>query len=317
MVAIHGFGIDRVARAVEQATPRWPVLRLENLDTDLPLPPEAIPVTAAALGTRQGQLLAAVHRRRRPARRHQRPAGAAVRPPVRPAGRDRRHQWRHRGRARLPARHDRPGRRGDPHRSDLRRAGQPGAARRRGAEFRARTSSSTASGAWTSTALRAKAPTARAMLLMSPSMPSGAVLTDAEWRAVCDLCVEHDLLLIYDAAMERLLFDGREPLHPVALPGHGRAHPDRGVAVQGVPDDRVAGRLGGRAGGARRERRLGARLQHHDAGRHRPGRRHRGPARRPRPRRASARPNCSAAATPCSPRPPGWPRCARPAGGRC
>src|SRR5882672_1417792 len=51
MAAIHGFGIDRVARSAEQVTGRWPMLRLENLDTDLPLPPEAIPVTAAALHT--------------------------------------------------------------------------------------------------------------------------------------------------------------------------------------------------------------------------------------------------------------------------
>src|SRR4029450_9168091 len=44
-------------------------------------------------------------------------------------------------------------------------------------------------------ALRATAPGARAIIMMSPSMPSGAVLTETEWRAVCDVCVEHDLLL--------------------------------------------------------------------------------------------------------------------------
>src|SRR5262245_22401764 len=51
MAEIGGFGIDRVARSAEQVTGRWPVLRLENLDTDLPLPPEAIAATAAALAT--------------------------------------------------------------------------------------------------------------------------------------------------------------------------------------------------------------------------------------------------------------------------
>lgn len=57
------------------------------------------------------------------------------------------------------------------------------------------------------------------MLLMSPSMPSGAVLDADDWRAVADLCVTHDLTLILDAAMERLLFDGREAIHPAGLPG--------------------------------------------------------------------------------------------------
>src|SRR5688500_9278187 len=51
MTGVHGFGIDRVAREVPRATGRWPVLRLENLDTDMPLPPEAVRVTAQALTT--------------------------------------------------------------------------------------------------------------------------------------------------------------------------------------------------------------------------------------------------------------------------
>jgi len=51
---VRGFGIDRVAAAADEparATPRWPVLRMENLDTDLPLPPEAVRVTREALET--------------------------------------------------------------------------------------------------------------------------------------------------------------------------------------------------------------------------------------------------------------------------
>src|SRR5918911_2113742 len=52
--SIHGFGIDRVAAAADapaRANPKWPVLRLENLDTDLPLPPEAGGVTRETLET--------------------------------------------------------------------------------------------------------------------------------------------------------------------------------------------------------------------------------------------------------------------------
>jgi len=59
----------------------------------------------------------------------------------------------------------------------------------------------------------------RAMLLMSPSMPSGAVLDDADWQLVAELSVAHDLTLILDAAMERLLFDDRAVMHPAGRPG--------------------------------------------------------------------------------------------------
>ncbi len=62
-------------------------------------------------------------------------------------------------------------------------------------------------------------PGMRAMLLMNPSLPTGAVLTAAEWAVVAELCCTHDLLLLYDAAMERILFDGRAVIHPASLPG--------------------------------------------------------------------------------------------------
>lgn len=69
-------------------------------------------------------------------------------------------------------------------------------------------------------ALRATVgPRTRAMLLMSPSMPSGGVLDAEDWALVADLCTRHDLLLILDSAMERLLFDERQVVHPAGLPG--------------------------------------------------------------------------------------------------
>jgi aspartate/methionine/tyrosine aminotransferase len=66
---------------------------------------------------------------------------------------------------------------------------------------------------------RAVTPRTRALLLMSPSMPSGAVLDAAEWAVVARLCAERSLWLIYNAAMERILFDGRQFVHPAALDG--------------------------------------------------------------------------------------------------
>ena len=62
-------------------------------------------------------------------------------------------------------------------------------------------------------------PKTRAMLLMSPSMPSGGVFDEGDWSLVAELCIEHDLLLILDSAMERLLFDGRRVIHPAGLSG--------------------------------------------------------------------------------------------------
>ncbi|MFQ5568109.1 MAG: pyridoxal phosphate-dependent aminotransferase [Rhodothermales bacterium] len=59
----------------------------------------------------------------------------------------------------------------------------------------------------------------RVVFLMNPSMPSGAVLTQVEWDVVAALCREYDLWLLYNAAMERILFDGHPLIHPAALPG--------------------------------------------------------------------------------------------------
>jgi N-succinyldiaminopimelate aminotransferase len=59
----------------------------------------------------------------------------------------------------------------------------------------------------------------RAMFIMNPSMPSGAVLNQEEWTIIANICEQHSLWFIYNAAMERILFDGRRLIHPVTLPG--------------------------------------------------------------------------------------------------
>jgi N-succinyldiaminopimelate aminotransferase len=58
----------------------------------------------------------------------------------------------------------------------------------------------------------------RALLLMSPSMPTGAYLTRDDWEFVGDLADRHGLWVIYDAAMERILYDGRPVVHPASVP---------------------------------------------------------------------------------------------------
>ena len=195
MAGVIGFGIDRVAREADHAGGRWPVLRLENLDTDLPLPPEAVPATAAALATAKAN------------------------------------SW-------LPFTGD----------DDLRAAVSGLLADRCGHPYDPETEIVITSGG-TEAALDcllatvdpgdeviltdpsyaglvnrvrlagAVSPRTTAVLLMSPSMPSGAVLDDGDWREIARLCREHDLLLIYDGAMEMILFDQRQLLHPVREPG--------------------------------------------------------------------------------------------------
>jgi len=59
----------------------------------------------------------------------------------------------------------------------------------------------------------------RALFIMNPSMPSGAVLDRSEWEAIVQICRENRLWLIYNAAMERILFGGRAYFHPATLPG--------------------------------------------------------------------------------------------------
>ncbi len=57
----------------------------------------------------------------------------------------------------------------------------------------------------------------RMALLMSPSMPTGAVFDRGEWAALIDFCRRADCWLLNDAAMERILFDGRKVIHPASF----------------------------------------------------------------------------------------------------
>jgi aspartate/methionine/tyrosine aminotransferase len=217
MEPIRGFGIDRVAAAAD-AEGRS-VLRMENLDTDLPLPPEAVSETIAGLETPEANswlpftgdldLRAAI--------------------------------------SEFTA--DRSGHRYDPVREIVITAGgmegllnvvlalvDPGDEvvvtdpTYAGIVNRIRLAGGTPTfvpfvttdEGWRfdrdalATVVTAET---TGFLLMSPSMPSGGYLNEDDWEAVCDLCRERDLFLIYDAAMERLLFDGRELVHPLRFDG--------------------------------------------------------------------------------------------------
>lgn len=59
----------------------------------------------------------------------------------------------------------------------------------------------------------------KAIFIMNPSMPSGAVLNAMEWGAIAKICIERNIYLIYNAAMERILYDGQRVFHPASIPG--------------------------------------------------------------------------------------------------
>jgi aspartate/methionine/tyrosine aminotransferase len=222
---IRGFGIDRVAAAADVGGRS--VLRMENLDTDLPLPPEAVPETVAGLATPEANswlpftgdldLRAAISE----------------------------------------FTEERTGHRYDPVREIVVTVGgmegllnvllalvDPGDEvvvtdpTYAGIVNRIRLTGGTPTfipflaedEGWRfdREALdRVVGPKTTGFLLMSPSMPSGGYLDEDDWRAVCDLCRERDFFLVYDAAMERLLFDGRSLVHPLSLEGM----PERTVLV--------------------------------------------------------------------------------------
>jgi aspartate/methionine/tyrosine aminotransferase len=219
MEAIRGFGIDTVARAAEAAAARWPVLRLENLDTDLPLPPEAIPVTRSALDTAEANSWLPFT------------GDDALRAAVSNLLLER---TGHRYEARTEIVVTNGGTEGvldcllaliDPGDevvlTDPTYAGLVNRVRLAGGEPRF-VPFAVLDGEWRLD--RDALPAAvtdrtRALLLMSPSMPSGGTLDADDWAAVSDLCLERDLVLILDAAMERLLFDGRPYVNPVRVDG--------------------------------------------------------------------------------------------------
>jgi aspartate/methionine/tyrosine aminotransferase len=59
----------------------------------------------------------------------------------------------------------------------------------------------------------------RAVFIHNAAFPTGLVHTQAEWDAIAAVCRERDLWLLYWAGFEGVLFDGRTVIHPASLPG--------------------------------------------------------------------------------------------------
>jgi aspartate/methionine/tyrosine aminotransferase len=61
-------------------------------------------------------------------------------------------------------------------------------------------------------------PRSRVVFINNASFPTGWVASVDEWEAIARLCAERDLWLLYWSGFEAVLYDGREVLHPAALP---------------------------------------------------------------------------------------------------
>ena len=61
-------------------------------------------------------------------------------------------------------------------------------------------------------------PRTAAVLLMGPSMPTGAVFDRSHLDALAGPVREHGAWILYDAAMERIRFDDHPPVHPASHP---------------------------------------------------------------------------------------------------
>jgi N-succinyldiaminopimelate aminotransferase len=59
----------------------------------------------------------------------------------------------------------------------------------------------------------------KAAVLMSPSMPTGAVFNVEEWRALADFCRRADCWLVNQAQMARILYDDLNVIHPASFSG--------------------------------------------------------------------------------------------------
>jgi N-succinyldiaminopimelate aminotransferase len=59
----------------------------------------------------------------------------------------------------------------------------------------------------------------RAIFVNNASFPSGWVATAEEWDAIAALCRNRDLWLLYWAGFEGIVYDGRSVIHPASLDG--------------------------------------------------------------------------------------------------
>jgi aspartate/methionine/tyrosine aminotransferase len=213
---IPGFNIDRVAAAAGDDPD---VLRMENLDTDIPPPAEAMEATRAAIGEDEanswlpftgrddlkGSVAAYIERRGGP--RYDGPREIVI-----TSGE---------GDAMLDALFCLTDPEDEVVLTDPTYAGMLNRARLVGAVPRL-VPLHVADAKWRLDidALRAAVTDrTRVIFVNNASFPSGWVASDKEWDVIARICRERDLWLLYWGGFEGVLFDGRPIRHPAALPG--------------------------------------------------------------------------------------------------
>lgn len=74
-------------------------------------------------------------------------------------------------------------------------------------------------------------PTAKVLILNSPSNPTGTVYSRAELEAIAEVCLRHNILVISDEIYERLVYDGTEHISIASISPEMQEHT---VIVNGV-----------------------------------------------------------------------------------
>ena len=235
---IPGFSIDRVAAAAGDDPD---VLRLENLDTDIPPPAEAIEATRAAVGTDDANswlpfsgrddlkqaVATSIERRGGP--RYDGPREIVI------TGGE--------GDAMLDALFCLTDPGDEVVLTDPTYAGMLNRVRLAGATPRL-APLRVAGGEWRldlDAFAAALTPRTRVVFVNSASFPSGWVASDDEWEAIAAACRDRDLWLLYWGGFEGVLFDGRAIRHPASLPGMR----DRTVTIGAALEQRmIAWRVG-------------------------------------------------------------------------
>jgi aspartate/methionine/tyrosine aminotransferase len=236
---IPGFNIDRVAAAAGDDPA---VLRLENLDTDIPPPAEAMDATRAAIGQDEANswlpftgrddlkeaVAASIERRGGP--RYDGPREIVI-----TCGE---------GDAMLDALFCLTDPGDEVVLTDPTYAGMLNRVRLVGAAPRL-VPLRVSDGEWrldVDALVAAVGDGTRVIFVNNASFPSGWVASDEELDAIAALCRDRDLWLLYWAGFEGVLFDGRPIRHPAALPGMR----DRTVTVGGPTFEQrmIAWRIG-------------------------------------------------------------------------
>lgn len=73
-------------------------------------------------------------------------------------------------------------------------------------------------------------PRTRAIVINSPSNPTGMVYTEAELREIADIAVEHDLYIVSDEIYEHLIYEGKH----VSIASLGDDIKERTIIINGV-----------------------------------------------------------------------------------